>query len=448
LWPIWWLLAWLARKPIALQTEASAAALVSRGEYDAVTRAHAELATRAGMDHVRYIETLRTLAAKTSVVEVELEVANGPLAERLEVIELGGLPATIDAIVIAEGGALYAPGGLLVGTYVAAIPALPELAAHARAMRLAGRARESVSVASGVLDEQITRAEQEFRDRLAVFEGKRVVDPDAFMAGQLARVRPQIVTSVSVVIEHASVHLGSELAQLGEDWITRIANTTSSETLKDAATHIETTAAASAQRIADETKRLVIGGGSGCAHDLYAELVAELVPLGLPDEGVRRAPALPLIELLPSLANTSIAKLWGATNWLTGLFRSFEARRTEVREKVHAQIEQLRELANDELLDVEPKLHIAIEHVLAPQLAAACERQAAAIGAALAAVQASVAEDRARLAPVAEQRGHTPRCASSASRSTRSRPSSRRARRPQQQRRDYLFGGKTASVNQ
>jgi hypothetical protein len=174
--------------------------------------------------------------------------------------------------------------------------------------------------------------------------------------------------------------------------------------LKETIARIETTAAATLQRIADETRTLVVGGGGGSAHDLYPTLVAPLVERGLPDavSARRSAPPLPALPVLPRLSSTPIAKLSG--QWLGGLFRSFDTRRSEVREKAHVQIEQLRELATAELLDVEPRLHAAIEQALAPQLVAACERQAAALDAALAAERGAIAEERVQLAPVVEQR--------------------------------------------
>jgi hypothetical protein len=116
----------------------------------------------------------------------------------------------------------------------------------------------------------------------------------------------------------------------------------------------------------------------------------------------RPAPVLPALEVLPRLSTTPIGKLSG--QWLGGLFQSFDTRRTAVREKAHALIERIRELASAELLDVEPQLHAAIVQALALQLVAACERQASSLAAALAAERAAIAAERAQLAPVVEQR--------------------------------------------
>ncbi|MEO8846188.1 MAG: hypothetical protein ABI591_04920 [Kofleriaceae bacterium] len=404
LWPIWWVMSWLRRRDLVERTEASDALEVSRLAAAAVDKDVATLAMRGERDAAAYVQTVRALASARDVVELELEVASGLLASGVEVCELGGMSTSLDVVLIVEDGTLLAPGGSSVGTFDNAIAKLAAFSSAARAMRLARRARESIALTVAALDDQLSRAEDNFRHRLAKLEIKRIRDRPTFIAAQLERIRPQIVTSVNAVIEHASVHLGAELAAVGEAWIVGIANSDSSDALKETITRIETTATASMQRIAEETRTLVIGGGGGSAHDLYPELVAALIPLGLPDDvlGRRSAPALPPVEVLPSLATTSIAKLSG--QWLGRVFRSLDSRRTEVREKTHAQIEQLRELATDELLDVEPQLHAAIEQVLAPQLGAACERQSAAVEAALTAEHAAIAAERSRLAPAVEQR--------------------------------------------
>ena len=403
LWPLWWLLAWLRRGALAQQTDAGEAVEVSRRAAQAVDAELAGLTGRAEREAAARVETVRALVTARDVVELELEVTSERLATGVELTELGGPTASLDALLIVERGSLRAPGGAPIGGYDA-LAKLDAFAATARAMRLARRACKTIALTVAALDEQLARAEATFDERLARLEVQRIADPTAFIADQLALVRPQIVTSVSAVIEHASVHLGAELAALGEDWLGGIAASTSSDTLKEAIARIETTAAATLQRIADETRTLVVGGGGGSAHDLYPALVAPLIPRGLPDAVTarRQAPVLPALPVLPRLSATPIGKLSG--QWLGGLFQSFDTRRTEVREKAHAQVEKLRELATSELLDVEPRLHAAIEQALAPQLVAACERQATAFADALAAERAVIAEERARLAPVLEQR--------------------------------------------
>ncbi|HET9991053.1 MAG TPA: hypothetical protein VFQ65_21120, partial [Kofleriaceae bacterium] len=402
LWPIWWVWAWLRRRTLAQCTEAGEAVELSRRAARAVDEEIAGLGTRAKREEAARVETVRALVAARDFVELELEITSDRFATGVELCELGGPAASLDAILIVEGRSLRAPGGAMIGYDT--LGRLDAFATTARAMRLARRVCKTIGLTVVGLDEQLARADSTFDERLARLEVDRIYDAPAFIAEQLALIRPQIVTSVSAVIEHASVHLGAELAALGEEWISGIVGSASNDALKEAIVQIETTAAATLQRIADETRTLLVGGGGGSAYDLYPALVAPLVPRGLPDAMTARrpAPVLPALAVLPKLATMPIGKLSG--QWLGGLFQSFDTRRSEVREKAHAQIEKLRELATAELFDVEPRLNAAIEQALAPQLVAACERQAAALAAALTAEHVAIAEERARLAPIVEQR--------------------------------------------
>ena len=402
LWPIWWLVRLLRRRVLADRADAGEAVELANRAVRAVDEERAGLGNHGERDAAAYAGAVRTLAASRDLVELELEVTSDQLATGVDLCELGVPGASFDAIVSVAGTTLRAPGGAPIGGFEVLADA-GAFASAARAMKLARRTCKTIALAVVTLDEQLAHAESSFDARLAAHELHRIADPPAFIAAQLATVRPQIVTSVNAVIEHASVHLGAELAAVGEDWIGGISNSATNDALKEAIARIEATAAETLQRIADETRTLVVGGGGGSAHDLYPTLIAPLVERGLPDASARRsAPALPALAVLPRLSSTPIAKLSG--QWLGGLFRSFDTRRSEVREKAHTQIEQLRELATAELLDVEPRLHAAIEQALAPQLVAACERQAAALDAALAAERAAIAEERVRLAPVVEQR--------------------------------------------
>jgi hypothetical protein len=403
LWPIWWLVSWLRRRELAQRAGAAEAVELARHAARAVEDGLADLGQHTERDAAAYSGAVRALAAAGDVVELELEVTSDRLDAGVELCELGATGASFDAVVIVVGGTIRAPGGEPIGGFDA-LAGLGAFASAARAMKLARRACKTIALAVAALDEQLAHAESSFDARIRAIEVHRIADAPAFIADRLALVRPQIVTSVNAVIEHASVHLGAELAALGEEWIDGIVACATNDALKETIARIETTAAATLQRIADETRTLVVGGGGGSAHDLYPMLIAPLVERGLPDavSARRQAPVLPPFEVLPRLSSTPIAKLSG--QWLGGLFRSFDTRRTEVREKAHVQIEQLRELATAELLDVEPRLHDAIEQALAPQLVAACDRQAAAVGSALDAEYAAIAAERLQIAPMVEQR--------------------------------------------
>ena len=405
LWPIWWLLARLQRHRLADRKWATEAADESRRGVEAAERAIAEADARARIDRTRYFVSLRAVSSGTpsgGVLDVELELANGPLPEGVEVRELGRGSASVDAVVIVKQQSIFAPGELLIGHVEKTVSILPMLLTHTRALRLARVARDAIAASVAELDEQLARAEEELRARVDRLIAMRLADPPAFVQIQIAGLRPSAVASVNAVLEHAAVHLGSELAQLGDSWIGSVAASTTSDELKEAIAQIEQTAAAGAQRIADETRTLVMGGAGGSAHDLYPELVSALIPHGLPEAELRkkrRAPVLPRFEILPSLANTSSAKLSGAAGWLAGLFRSFETRRTDVRETVHARISHIRDVATAELLDAEPQIRAAIEHALDAELHAAIEVQTAALEAAIAAERAAVEAARAQLRP-------------------------------------------------
>src|SRR3569623_1482262 len=121
-------------------------------------------------------------------------------------------------------------------------------------MKLARRAAKTIALRVAALEEQLAHAETAFDERIAKLDAQRIPDPTSFVAGQLAHVRPQIVTSVSAVSEHASAHLGAEIAALGDEWIGGIGACTSNDALKEMIAKIETTGAESLQRIANATR--------------------------------------------------------------------------------------------------------------------------------------------------------------------------------------------------
>jgi hypothetical protein len=211
--------------------------------------------------------------------------------------------------------------------------------------------------------------------------------------------------SVNAVMEHAAVHMGTELAQLGSGWLEALTNATSNDALKAAIATIEEQWPVAATRIAEEVRMLVMGGAGGVARDLHVETVSALRPHGLPEEHLKtpkRAPEVAPVQLLPSLVNPSTFTLGG--NWLAGLFRSFDARKTDVRDKVQARIERIREVAAAELLDAEPTLTASVMQSLAAQLDTAIELQQAWHQQAMADEEAAIAKDREALLPLVQSR--------------------------------------------
>jgi uncharacterized protein (UPF0335 family) len=217
-------------------------------------------------------------------------------------------------------------------------------------------------------------------------------------------VRPQITQSIHAVIEHGAAHLGAGLGRLGGEWLSSLEAATSNDELKQAVQRIEASAPLDAKRIAEEVRTLVMGGAAGAAFDIYPELHASLKPHGLEEGPPKAAPAIPPLEILPSLTNPSTAKLSGAAGWLTGLFRSFETRRADVLQKAQARMAHLGEVASAEILDAEPKLHAVIEKTLYTMLVEACERQTAWLEQAMIVERETVAREGQVLAPLARMR--------------------------------------------
>jgi hypothetical protein len=411
LWPMYWLAVWRSKQrrsehglaDLAL-TEARARLETVESDANAI-EAHARLATK------RYFESLRNLASGgpigAGVIEVDIIVAKSPLPEGIEVVELSGASrasAEIDALLLAQGDKVYAPvrGGhpLTVGDHAQLLAALPALLTDARALRLAKRVERKIRTVMSSLADAIERKEETFRARIARLQALRIEDPIAFSREQLERVRGDISASVNAVVEHSSVHLGSELAQLQNEWIGSVADAPDADALKAALAKIEQEWDTRPRRIAEEVRVLVTGGLGGTARDLYPTVVDALDSYGLPEEHrkLRAAPELPPIALFPSLTKDS-TKL-ERSSWFVGLFRSFETRRTELREKVHDKVERMREVAGSELLDAEPRLHHAINTALANLLETALGHQQAWLDTALDEERASITRDREAILPL------------------------------------------------
>jgi hypothetical protein len=271
----------------------------------------------------------------------------------------------------------------------------------ARGNNLAARARYALEKARGGVEEELARADAVLQQRIAEVEAYAVTtDRTRYTNAQLDRIKPQILASTTAAMEHASTHLLSGLAELSEQWVGAVAAATNPDELKAAVAKIEDQWIRAPQQIAEEVRTLVAGGVGGVARDLVPEIVAPLRAHGLPEEHLgiaKRAPAVAAVAILPSLANPSTKKVGGS--WLTGLFKSFETRRTEVREQVHARLEHLRSVAAAELLDAEPKLHAAVSRSLVAQLDTAMTAQQSWYQQTVADEHAAIARDREALEP-------------------------------------------------
>ncbi len=415
MWPVYWIATWLARRKRPERKLAELALVEAQQTYDTVERDAAALEAQARLARNRFIDQLRNLAGGgpigTGILEVEVTLASGPLPDGIEIVELAGASrasAEVDAVFLAKGNELLSPvrGGdpLPFGDPAEVIRTLPSLLADARALRLAHRVEAKVASAMSSLADAIERKESTFRARIDRLHEKRLPDPAAFANEQLENVRGEISSSVTAVVEHAAVHLGSELAALQDDWIGSLANAPDSTAFDAAVARIENVWNSEPKRIADEVRVLVMGGLGGSARDIYPTVVQKLIDFGLPEQDgrIKAAPELPEVVLLPSLVKET-AKL-EKPGWFAGLFRSFETRKTTIREKVHDRLERMRELASSELLDAEPQLNQAIGTALASLLDAAIAKQQAWLDQAFEAERVAIAQERRPIVPLIEVR--------------------------------------------
>lgn len=422
-WAVWrWIqrfAVWLrARARLAEYERALAGVAAARRELAAAQRELDDRETPLGARRRAFFARLTELASGTDggagVHELELEIASDALPAGVEALELNGwshAAATVDAVVIVLDGLVQAPGGragttLPLGAPREVLARLPELLGFARALRLARRARDQTAVGLGELELVLDRAAVDFAHRVARVEELRISDRPAFVAAERARMAPQIRGTVSAVLEHASAYLSAELASQTEAWQRAVATATTNDQLK-AAVHAVDEGAAALARIAADVRTLVMGGLGGGTRDLYTDLVASLVPHGLPDEHThtpRAATAVAEVELLASLASASSPRLADTQSWFTGLVRSLEHRRGELTAKVEAYGNRLVQLAHAQMLDAEPRLHAALADALAAQLETALDHHVAWLDAELARVRAQIDKERAALAPVVQQR--------------------------------------------
>jgi hypothetical protein len=415
LWPLWWLLTRRHRRALA---ERQFSEKAFDQACDAQARAASELETSASRIRVergRFFESLRALSSGPplggNVREVVLELAESPLPFGVDLLELTRPQASsdVDAVLLVEREHVFAPHAAdgdapKLGSMQEVVPGLLALLGRARALVLARHARDEIEPILRTLDDDISDTEEAFRVRIERLEAMQIFDAAEFARAELDKVKPNVSQSIHAVIEHAAAHAGSELDRLGTEWSVAMAMTQNTDELKAAVQRIEGSAAQDAKRIADEVRSLANGGAAGAAHDIFPEMLAKLRPLGLDEQNVRHSLQVAPIEVLPSLASTSPAKLSGAAGWLTGLFRSFETKRTDVQDKAEARIKHLREVAGAEILDAEPKLRAAIEQTLYAEMTAAIGRQVAWLDRTLGNEREAVAAEGLALAPLARMR--------------------------------------------
>lgn len=411
LWPIRWFLRWRLRDKIAKLERARAALAAPRVPQ---LPALAVESNRFGDTPERFMENLRELASGrnggTDVRAIQLEVPEGPLPPDVELVELVDPPDTdtFDLILVVEGDALYHTRDGVRGPHIGSVrETLGELAALAstgRTIRIAGRAADTLRAAAAALDAHLDAAKDRFEERIQKIEKLRITDTAAMVSRQLAAMRPLVIARVTMIVEHLMSEVGTALNQLESIWIDELTNTTNADELKATLARIQDGSPKSVTSIIDGTKRLATSGVLGAVHDLHPELVAVLArDHGLPEAESRNLVPLPTTgavapALFPRTGQWTFGELAGGR--LAGLFRSFDARRSEALAKVRQGAAGLRELALAELLDLEPALHTALGDALAIELARAVDHHAAWLTATLDREHAAIDVERVALAPL------------------------------------------------
>lgn len=398
LWPLRWWRRWRSKAALAAREQATAALATAR---DKLAQVEARQVDPVG---ARALFLADALVARTGVTALDVEVADGPLPDGVELIELAGAnraEADVDAALIATRDGVLAPvsgaPAVRIGHPEQVLRALPTLLVHARALNIARRALDRIDASRATLDGILRTAEVDFELRLGRIHALQVADPATLRLEQLERLGPKILASVGGVMEHASTHLGAELAELATKWADLFAHATASDHLTAAVAQIDAQWPDEARRIVDETRTLLTGGVAGSAHDLYADMTAPLRELGLAESTKRLAPVVTLPPLLPSLTSPTNARWGGAADKLTGLFRKFEAKRDDFAAKAHARAEHLRAVAQAELLDAQPLLNAALAETLSAELAAAVDRHSGRVADQLVIVEAQIKREREAL---------------------------------------------------
>ncbi len=413
LWPLWWLLTRRHRRALS---ERKLTEHAYDQACDVLKHAEAELetsTTRIRIERTRFFESLRALSSGpplgASVRTIELDLGEGPLPPGVDVIEMVRAKTSeqVDAILLVERDAFYAPhteGGDAprVGTIAEVIPSLPGMLGKSRALVLARRTRDELEPALAALDDEITDTEEGFTLRIERLEAMQILDTQEFTKAEMTKLRPQVQQDVRGVIERAAIHLAHELDRLNSEWAHAISISQDNDGLKTAVGRIEQSAPIDTKRIAEEVKRVTFEAATRHTIDVLPDLLASLRPHGLEEPPPQPVSPLPTLEVLPSLTNPAAAKK--LSGFLTGLFKSFESRRTDVQTKAEQRIAALRELAAAEILAAESKLREIVEQVLVKELEAALGRQAAWLDKTLTAEREAVAADGNALAPLSRMR--------------------------------------------
>jgi hypothetical protein len=441
-WAVWrhlarWWRTWRARRSGsgAPAPPAPAAQLVAPPPPAAARRGFANTVARrrAGDPHRDLGAALSAWLADDAVEKLFVEIAGGPLPDKVVVIELpsGANAWPLDAV--APDACLVAcgAGGLALTEQLATVlaivphvfaisgaPAGPEardprvrrlaaaeapahlvqIATLERALAVGRCAVTALAGGSAALDAAITRAETGFRARLDWLDALRIASPDDHVAEALGRIRPAVVAAVQQLLRRALDQLDAAIAELGAAWSAQLAAADSTEALRAAAARIDEQSPAALAAAQAGVRGALVDGLTERARAHYHELAGALRRGAQRDDAAAPPWLTAEVELAELMSSTSLGAV---APRLTSLFRSLDALRGEALAQLDQRITRLRQVAAASVLDVEPRLEPAVTGALAVALRGEVERHAAWVEAELARARIAIDAERAQLAVLA-----------------------------------------------
>lgn len=388
---------------------------------------------RAGDPRPDLAAALSGWLADDAVEKLFVEVAGGPLPDKVVVIELpsGASAWPLDAVapdaclvacgarglalteqletvlaivphVFAIGGEPAGPAGRdgRVRRLAAAdTPArLVQIATLERALAVGRCAVTALAGGSAALDAAITRAETGFRARLDRLEALRIASPDDHVAATLARIRPGLVAAVQQLLRGALDQLDAAIAELGAAWSSQLAAAATTDALRTAAARIDEQSPAALAAAHAAVRGALVDGLTERARAHHHELAGAL-RRGTSRDDTAAPPWLTAEVEIAEL--TSSTGLGAVAPRLIALFRSLDALRGEAIAHLDQRITRLRQVAAASLLDVEPRLEPAVTGALAIALRGEVERHVAWLDAELARARIAIDAERAQLAVLA-----------------------------------------------
>jgi len=368
---------------------------------------------KANDPFVAAVRALTDADARGATVErLFLELAHGPLAEDVVILELpaGGTrvfeQANVDGALLlgARDAAAQSATAVLrslftleaLGGLDGAIDSLGRTLRLARVKRLVDRGLDVLDRGAEEIDGVIERAEADFAARIAKLEAQQITDPQAFEDKQIARVMPQILERVHTLIAQATDEHGRELERIAADWSARVAAASSTDALRTAVAALDVDAPAQLAAARAHAVRFVVGGLAGAAHDVHPALMSIL-----PARERVRPPSARPIELA---GFDSGLELGDVAPRFRSLVRSTDRLKQEASAKLAERVTLLRQRAGAALLDAEPMLVAAIADPLRATFRAELDRHVAWLAGELAREHDAVDRERAALAPIARAR--------------------------------------------